>query len=250
MADTDKNVSHPGEKPMMTGATAHPSPFVPLPSFLGEGLRGLRALRALLRDPEDLPQVFTIIEAWSGGAKARLVRGFQRSEVGRRLLAERLDIVPLLRDRMGLAALPEGSLGRAYLELTEAAGISAEGILEASQQGEKGVAWQSDQAYVHERMRDTHDLWHAVTGYPTDVLGEAGLLAFSIGQNWNPGIALILLGGLIDGRFGRAMGYLAGSFELGRRAEWLPSQRWEDLLARPLDEVRRELRTGAATRPS
>ena len=229
---------------MMSSATVDHTNFPKIPSFLGEGIRGLRALRALLRDPEDLPQVFTIIEALSGGARARLVRGFQRSEVGRRLLDERQDIVPLLCDREGLAALPEGSLGRAYLALITAAGISAEGIVEASQRGEKMSMQQSHEAYVHERMRDTHDLWHAVTGYQTDVIGEAGLLAFTMAQNWNTGIALILLGGLIDGRFGRGASYLFESFELGRQAAWLPSQRWEDLLARPLGEVRRELRVG------
>lgn len=231
---------------MSQAASVDSTSFVPRRSSLGEGLRGLRALRALIRDPGDLPQVFTVIESLSGGARARLVRGFQRTEGGRRLLAERQDIGPLLRDRAWLGALPEGSLGRAYLDLITAANISPEGIVEASERGELGTTEEALEAYAHERMRDTHDLWHTVTGYGTDILGEAGLLAFTLAQNWNTGVALILLAGLIDGRFGRGARYLVESYELGRQAGWLPSQRWEELLARPLDEVRRELGVGAA----
>src|SRR5262245_1013738 len=58
-----------------------------------------RALRALLRDPDDLPQVFTLIESLSGTAPYRLLSGFERSKSGKRLLQEKPDILPILADR-------------------------------------------------------------------------------------------------------------------------------------------------------
>ena len=37
---------------------------------------------------------------------------------------------------------------------------------------------------IHQRMRDTHDLWHAATGYKGDVVGELAVLAFTLAQNF------------------------------------------------------------------
>src|SRR5262249_28838383 len=89
------------------------------------------ALRALLADPDALPQVFTVIEALSGETLARMERRMLASESGKSILAERPDIVPLLEDRQALRRLPEGSLGRAYLAFVESEKISAAGILAA-----------------------------------------------------------------------------------------------------------------------
>lgn len=47
-------------------------------------------------------------------------------------------------------------------------------------------------AGVSGRMRDTHDLWHVLTGYSGDVLGETALLGFIFAQTGNPGVALII----------------------------------------------------------
>src|ERR1700722_9272674 len=100
--------------------------------------RAGRALSALMKDPDDLPQVFTLIESMSGTAPLRLARRMRRSESGARLLRDRPDIVTFLGDRDGLRGCPNGSLGRAYLEFVDSEGISPEGIRQASVAGEAG----------------------------------------------------------------------------------------------------------------
>jgi ubiquinone biosynthesis protein COQ4 len=203
--------------------------------------RAARALAALLRDPDDLAQVFTLIEAISGTAPHRLLLGFRGTEAGARILRDRPDIVPLLADRESLRALPDGTLGRAYLAFVESEGISAEGIRDASTERTSGRRRPDVFVYLHERMRDTHDLWHVVTGYKGDVLGELALLAFMLGQHWNSGVALIVVTALIKG-LGRGETHLIREgFRRGRAAAWLPAQDWESLLALPLDEVRARL---------
>jgi ubiquinone biosynthesis protein COQ4 len=213
---------------------------LPLPRL--DVLRGGRALAALLRDPDDLPQVFTLIDSMSGTAPARLVLGFRRSEDGRRLLRERPDIVSRLADREGLRALPAGSLGREYLAFVESEGITPEGIRAAS---ETERSFSSPEVeYIRCRMRDTHDLWHAVAGYKGDVLGELALLAFLLGQHWNSAVAAIVVAALLKG-FGRTDTRLVWEGYLrGRRAAWLPAQEWERLLALPIDAVRARLEVG------
>jgi ubiquinone biosynthesis protein COQ4 len=204
--------------------------------------RAGRALSALMRDPDDLPQVFTLIDALSGTAPHRLLRGFRRTDSGGRLLRERPDIVPVLSDREGLRALPEGSLGRAYLAFVESEGISPRGIRTASLEGVVARRRPAVFVYMHERMRDTHDLWHALTGYKGDVLGELGLLAFTLGQHWNTGVAMILAAALFKGWSGEVSGMVRDGYRRGRAAAWLPPQEWESLLALPLATVRARLK--------
>jgi ubiquinone biosynthesis protein COQ4 len=209
--------------------------------------KATRAVRALLADPDDLPQVFALLEAFSGGTLERLERRFAKSASGRRLLADQPDIVPLLADREALRRLPAGSLGRAYLDFMESENISAEGIRAAA---ENGMQHQRELGgnlgYVHARMRDTHDLWHAVTGYHGDVLGETALLGFLVAQTRNPGIAVLVAVGLFK-TLGRpeATRLVLDGIRRGIRAAWLPDMDWEAMLAEPLESVRLRLGTGA-----
>jgi ubiquinone biosynthesis protein COQ4 len=213
--------------------------------------RALRAARKLAADPDDLPQVFTIIEALSGRTLERIARRIAQMEVGRRMIAARPDIVEHLADRGALARMPEGSLGRAYLAFVERENISAQGIQDA---GVKGMTNEAPMPapldWVHARMRDTHDLWHAATGYSGDVLGETALLAFIFAQTHNPAIGLILAIGLsktVGAPNGGAAARrtIVDGFLRGRRAAWLPAQEWESLLALPVAEVRRRLHLDA-----
>jgi ubiquinone biosynthesis protein COQ4 len=213
--------------------------------------RAIRAARTLAADPDDLPQVFTIIESLSGNTLQRVGARMQRDPVGRRLIETRPDIVDRLADRQALARLPEGSLGRAYLAFVEREGISAEGIRAAAAQGmTQGLLLPAPLDWVHARMRDTHDLWHAAVGYSGDVLGETALLAFIFAQSWNPGVALILGIGLAKtsgfaARGASARRTIADGFRRGLKSKWLPAQDWESMLALPVAEVRRRLNLDA-----
>jgi ubiquinone biosynthesis protein COQ4 len=85
------------------------------------------------------------------------------------LAEERAHVLTKLVDRDSLARLPDGSFGRAYLDFVERENISAAGIRAAADQGMKNTL-PALLDYVSARMRDTHDLWHVVTGYSGDVL--------------------------------------------------------------------------------
>jgi ubiquinone biosynthesis protein COQ4 len=213
---------------------------LPLPVF--DLPRAGRALSSLLKNPDDLPQVFTIVESMSGTAIHRLYLGMRVRKSGARLLAKRPDIAPILMDRDALARMPEGSLGRAYLEFVTTEGISPEGIKDASIKGHVADASLETFTYIHHRMRDTHDLWHAATGYKGDLVGELAVLAFTLGQNWNTAIAMIVVAGLLKGLGGGESALVLDAFRRGVRAEWLPALEWEALLPLPLDEVRARLK--------
>ncbi|HEY2516676.1 MAG TPA: Coq4 family protein [Polyangiaceae bacterium] len=213
--------------------------------------RAFRAARRLAADPDDLPQVFTLIEALSGTTLERVRERLAGTDSGRRMLESRPDIVDLLADREALARLPEGTLGRAYLDFVGREKISADGIRDAGKKGTVNDDPLPDPLdWVHARMRDTHDLWHAAVGYSGDVLGEVALLAFTFAQTWNPAIALMVVIGLgktLGGPKGgvEARKTILDGFRRGLRAAWLPAQEWESLLALPVKDVRRLLSLGA-----
>lgn len=208
-------------------------------------LVALRALGALSKDPDDLPQVFTIIDNLPGHAPQRMLARMRTTEDGRRLLATKPDLGARLADRDALGALPEGTLGRAYLALVERAGITPQGIVDASLAGgTSGETLSVDMRFVRDRMRDTHDLWHVVSGYGVDLVGESALLSFSYAQTKNPGVGLVVLLAIVKG-IPKIWPALREGYRRGARAEWLPGIAWEALLDRPLDEVRARLRVGA-----
>lgn len=206
-------------------------------------LRALSAVRRLLSDPTDTKQVFEVIQALAGKTPTRILNRMRTSASGRRLLADKPDLLVQLADRRALAAMAEGSVGRAYLAFIDREGITPDGLVEASLAGDER-GWHvrpDDFGYIAKRIRDTHDLWHVLTGYGGDVLGEASLLGFSAAQTGNRGVAFIATVAVLRTAELEVAKMVAGAFRDGRRAAWLPAVAFEDLLARPLVAVRREL---------
>jgi ubiquinone biosynthesis protein COQ4 len=201
-------------------------------------LRAMRAFR-LLQATGDTRQVFVILRAMRGHALANTFRRFAQSTIGKAVLAERRDLYPALADREGLRLLPDGSLGRAYLAFMEEEKLSAEGLVQASENWEDDPV-PPDVGLFRSRMRELHDLSHVVTGYGRDPLGELCLLTFTYRQFGNLGRLLIVAMAWSQiPRPGRAAVFEA--WRNGKSCGWLGDRDWEALLARPLDEVRRAL---------
>jgi ubiquinone biosynthesis protein COQ4 len=216
-------------------------------------LEAFVALRRLMANPQDTEQAFRVVQALDGLHVQRLFERFRKSAGGARLLAERPNITAILSDREALMAMPEGSFGRAYLEFCDREGITAGGLVEASEiEGRNEL--EPDVRYMADRLRDTHDLWHVLTGYRTDLFGENSVLAFSAAQVGGLGLAALATAGYARsfqlpkelGRSGRAL--VRAAWERGRKAEWLPAQHFETLLPLPLSEVRARL--GLSDAPS
>lgn len=231
--------------PVQAGAFDSRLQPTPLPRV--QPVRALRALLRLSANPDDTAEVFTIIEALSGQTPLRTVARFRRDPLGRQLLAERPRLLPVLADRALLESMPRGSLAHAYLAFLEREGITPEGLVQASLDGRsRELEPDSDLTFITERIRDTHDLWHTVTGYHGDVIGEAALLSFNVAQLHNPGVAVIVAAALVQYREAAFYRLIARAFMDGLRAAWLPSVPWETLLPLPLEQVRALLRVPAA----
>jgi len=214
-----------------------------------EWRRAWVALRALIDDPKRTDQVFEIIEALAGQSFERSFRRFTASREGRRLLVERPSLLAALSDRAALRALPDGSLGRAYLAFMESGDLTADGLVEADATAAQRsphppLQLDPDRQYVGDRTRDMHDLWHVLTGYGMDEAGEAANLAFTFGQIPSLGFGLIVGAAAVLGPLDLKLSwqrYLAHAWQRGWRAHNLVAAPYEDLLALPLAEVREQL---------
>ena len=202
-----------------------------------------QGIRALIANPDDTAQVFKIIRALSGNTNERQFQKFLKSEHGPKILAENRSLVARLSDRKTLEALPEGTLGRVYADFTAREKISPDGLVEASESVPQDENLCERRVLFGQRMRDSHDLWHVVTGYGRDLIGEGALLAFTYRQTRNRGIGFIVLVAYLKaGRaFPEQRTLIRDGFSRSGRAAWLPGADWEALLERPLDEVRSTL---------
>jgi ubiquinone biosynthesis protein COQ4 len=208
-------------------------------------LVALRAVRGLLRDREDTRQAFLLVEALRGKTALRQFARFCGSDGGRALLDGHPSLLAHLSDRESLAALPSGSLGRAYLDFVSDENLSAEALVAASKiRATPPPA--DDLTWFRERNREMHDLLHVTAGYGRDPLGEACVLAFTFAQNGSRGAAVIATVGAWRNlrRLGtlRAPRAIWEAYRQGRRALWLIGANWEELLAQPLDAVRARFR--------
>tara|TARA_R110000868_G_scaffold42158_19_gene143074 strand:- start:8678 stop:9484 length:807 start_codon:yes stop_codon:yes gene_type:complete len=210
-----------------------------------EPLKAWRAVKALIADKEDTGQVFKVIDALSGGSDERMYRRFIADPVGQKIIAEQRNLIDLLNDRERLKALPVGTLGRTYYEFMAEENLTADGLVAASEEAPRLYAREGGEMIFGNRMRDSHDLWHVTTGYGRDGLGELSQLALYYAQTQNRGIGLIvLMGAYTASKEAPKAGIwkaVREGYRLGKTAKWLPLTDWENLLDKPLEDVREKL---------
>ncbi|MEH2137623.1 Coq4 family protein [Nostoc sp.] len=90
-------------------------------------------------------------------------------------------------------------------------------------------------------------MWHVVTGFKTDGLGELGLKAFELAQT-RRNLAVFLVGGGLLSILVKApdvlpnlLEQIAVGYTMGSKAKPLLAQKWEEHWDKPLLEWRTEL---------
>ncbi len=204
----------------------------------------LKALQRLLSDKEDTGQVFEIMRALNGDST---VKGYNRllgTARGGRLAYERVELASRLMDDVWLDSFAPGTVGAAYRDFVRSENISAEGLAEISRERRGDIEETHPYAWFGRRIRDSHDIWHILSGYHRDGLGEACLVAFSYAQTRALGWALIAAGAswraLQAGSKPHARAIWQG-YQRGKAAKWLPGEDFTALMSEPLEAARRRL---------
>ncbi len=210
-------------------------------------LKAWKHMQKLIADKEDTAQVFHIIEALNGNVKLSDFERFMNSEHGPALLAQHANLAEMLDDHEPLKKLPAGTVGRAYVEFMESEGLSAAGLVAESEKNNKyRQMFDDDLNWYMNRGRDTHDLYHVLTGYGRDALGEAALLGYTHSQHGGLGISFIaFMGGRTIAketpREANIKAVIAEGRRNGKAAARIVDQDIDALLREPISEARARL---------
>jgi len=203
-------------------------------------LRTLYAALRLGRRPDDVRYVFmvgdsqdNIAEAARGGGEIR--DPFAADEELERMWCERY--CPERYNVEEMLALPEATLGGRYARHMKKRGLRPDFY--------DDVPARHKLHYLRLRIRQTHDIWHVLTGYDTGHYGEVGLQGFYFGQFTNGQSVIIgagaMLKHLLRGQFGeleRCVEAFCEGYVSGRRAHSLLAVKWEQLWGEPLESLR------------
>jgi len=208
-----------------------------LPTVAHRARTAVKTLATLARDPGRLDQVLLLAQTLNQSAIVRAIDRIDQDPAGHALLSEQPRIDRTHVDFDALKALPDGTLGREYIRFLEDNGITPDVFEKAPSVGDARVE------YVMLRMRQTHDLWHVLTGFTPDVRGEVLLQMFTYAQTGAPSSLLLAL-------FGTARWALSWSgqgaalrdaFARGKKTGFLPTFRWEDHWETPVTELQKLL---------
>lgn len=208
-------------------------------------LAALRAFRKLVHDKEDTAQVFEIMRALSGRSVSRGYRRMLATVEGGRQAFLHDELAHKLDDPVWLARFAPGTVGAVYRAFRGARGFTADGLAEVERAVAPFIDAPHPIIWYSRRLRDIHDVWHVLTGYETDALGEACVVAFSYGQTRNLGFAFIGWGAAREiQRASPSVPARKAVFEAwrnGRAARWLPGLDYEALFEQPLEATRARL---------
>jgi ubiquinone biosynthesis protein COQ4 len=196
---------------------------------LRNNLGALYAMVMLGRRPDQVKYVFMIGDRQDNLAEVARAAGqfpdpFLDAELDRMWASK---YHPAHYEIAELANLPEDTLGAVYSNFMLARGLEPDFY--------EDVSPRHKMHYLRLRLRQTHDIWHVLTGFGTDQFGEVGLQGFYFGQVTNGQSTLIFAGAILKSlfrcRFGdleRFVVYFCDGYNAGRESKCLLPVRWEE----------------------
>ena len=199
----------------------------------------LKGVLGMLRNPEGTESVFDIEDGLRDiDATREMIEHLKTCESTREMIEARW-LAEGQPDFDALMKLPSGTLGHEFAHHIRDHGFDPDYF--------RKIEVRDDVDYVMMRVRQTHDLWHTVTGLGIDRIGEVALKAFELAQMRRPMAAVICSGAVVrflmkdpeeleDLLRGISLGY-----RLGLGAKQFLGQKWEEHWDRPVAEWREML---------
>ncbi len=206
--------------------------------LVSDTARVAQAVVRVMADSTKTHEIHRVEEITGRPRYRRLLREIAATPEGRRILADRPELSTEQVDYDALRALPETTLGGAYVRHLDRNGITAD-----YQAAKTRHVDDPDMAYLMRRFRQTHDVWHALLGLGITGHEEVIIHWFSFGQLQLPVSAMIMVFGTLkhvlgERRWGALRHSLGEAYREGRDAAPLLAVRWEDLWDQPLADVR------------
>lgn len=207
------------------------------------GLAIARALRDSNRTDELLVAEEIVCRARFATLHARLAPVIASEREAQDLLRDKPRLAKSDVDYDALRRLPATTLGGAYVRHLDRFGLDPDLLADPAGKWSGAGYPDADTAYLHERYRQTHDLWHALTELGTEGYEEVLVHAFTWAQLRLPYSALIVLFGTLkhivgERRWPVLFDGLRRYHTLGAQARPLLLVYWERLWEQDLATVR------------
>ncbi len=174
-------------------------------------------------------------------------------ETARKKISSQPDAMEVIQKRRMMAPVdlqvlqkyPAGSLARAYSDHMIRNNLDPNFY--------KTFEINSDEALVIMRMRQTHDLWHVLTGFTTSVADELGLQAFMFAQTHVPLPPMLIAAGLLKAGFKDRslvepiLDRVSKGWKMGMQCLPIFALDWEAHWNTPVDELRKLYKVEALT---
>ena len=198
-------------------------------------------------DKEKTREAFHIFEAlpWKGFAEAACA--FLVTERGQAIFTSEPWLPEILDDHAALRRLPKGSLAHDYCDHMEREELSAAGLVAEYGEWRGNRVRLDDQVeWYADRLRDTHDLLHVLTGFGRDILGELSVLTYVYQQRPSRGHLFLGYAGALTLRLrstyrAPVMRAVHEARQLGKACLPIAEQPVRELLAMPTEAVRERL---------
>lgn len=203
-------------------------------------LSTLKSVLNLLKDPSQTESIYDVEDALLRSHPQTMATSVKRMLSDPQIAAlakERYVASP--PDLTKLMTCPANSLGYAFAQYISSSGFDP-GFY-------RKIDVVDDETCLLFRLRQTHDIWHVVTGMSVDVPGELGLKAFELAQTRRPLAGILIAGGFLNillnqpELLDRLLDRVAAGYRMGAKAKPLLAQRWEEHWEKPLAEWRSEL---------
>jgi ubiquinone biosynthesis protein COQ4 len=141
-----------------------------------------------------------------------------------------------------LLNFPPTSLGYHYATAMKQAGLQPDFY--------RNIAIVDDYSYIAMRLRQTHDVWHIITGFSTDLAGEVGLQAFTLAQMRSPLAVAVIAASITytlksSGSLSLIVESMQQGWQMGENSPPFFAQKWEENWEKPLSEWRADLKVEA-----
>jgi ubiquinone biosynthesis protein COQ4 len=205
-------------------------------------LRSLWAIYRLAKNPAATKYVFMIGDAQDNICESERRRGgftdpFRKNEALEAMWQARFRTAVYDLDELG--KLPADTLGGAYARHMKANNLRADYY-------DVKVTPRTRMQFLRQRMRQTHDIWHVLTGWGTDEFDEVGIQGFTAGQYMSSMAAIIgaaaFLKSILRCRFNeleRHVDNFCDGYSAGKRADNLLAVKWEELWSENVETLRR-----------
>jgi ubiquinone biosynthesis protein COQ4 len=219
-----------------------------LPKLLFK-LQAIRAFTALVKDPNQTERIFKMGELlrkkYAGGPVPPPLKLIFENDDFKKIYEARYN--PQI-DLPALRSLPPETFGGSLARFLDLNGFEANAF--------PLVGDDAPLMYLISRLRQTHDLWHVLTGYGTGVPSELALQGFTMAQVGSVVSAMIIAGGILHTimfnlpELRNTFDLIVEGYQRGKRARPLLYVKWEELWDQNLEELRAKFDLNTETAPA